>query len=52
MGPRFTAVLGALLAFTAIQEIRRGDYVWAALGFAIAITCALRAHKLWKREHE
>ena len=50
MGPRLSAVLGALLALGAIRETQRGDYVWAALGFAVAIGCALRAYQLWKRE--
>ncbi len=50
MGPKLSAVLGALLALGAIREAQRGDYLWAILGFAIAIACALRAYQLWKRE--
>jgi len=48
---KLQAVLGALLALGAIREIQRGAYVWAALGFAVAIACALRAYQLWNREH-
>ena len=36
-----------LLALGAIREIQRGAYIWAALGFAVAIAFGVKAHKLW-----
>jgi hypothetical protein len=47
MGPKIQVVLGALLTLGAIRELQHGSYVWAALGFAVAISCGLRAYKLW-----
>lgn len=51
MGPRLSAFGGVVLALEAIRRVQQADYIWAALGFVVALGLALRAYKLWEREH-
>jgi hypothetical protein len=51
MGPKLSAAVAAVLTLTTVRMFQAGDYVWGAIGVCVVAATALRAYRLWGREH-